>query len=351
MADIKVSIIIPSYNEENHIKKCIESLIKQSLQEIEIIIVNDGSTDNTLDIIIEYASEDPRIVVINQSNKGVSAARNRGIDEARGTYLAFVDADDYVDETIYEVMYNKAIDKYSDIVVCGNYIMQYNKMEKKISFDSEITLDNDNIDLFNFIKKFYLKKEYRTSCWNKLYKTELIKGKISFCDHSNVLSEDTLFNFNVLLYTKRVTIIPECLYFYQVIDGSLSHSKKFINVAMRNSNQINKMYELTQNNNNESIKTLVHYYYLQGLSNIAELEINHNGNTFKGLTREISLYRSKKQSNININKHNNVLKIIESKQKSIYYFLLNFFNQLNSNFLLAIILLLKTKKRMTLNDY
>lgn len=129
---IKVSIIVPVYNGEKYLSRSIESLISQTLKEIEIILINDGSTDNSLEVCKEYSSKDKRIKVINKLNEGVAAARNLGIEEAKGEYIAFLDADDYVEGNMYEKMYSKITATKSDICIC-NYIIEDRGSLKKVN--------------------------------------------------------------------------------------------------------------------------------------------------------------------------------------------------------------------------
>lgn len=115
----KVSIIVPVYNVEKYLKRCLDSLVNQTLKDIEIICVNDGSTDGSLAILNEYVRNDDRIVVINQENSGQSVARNRGIDVAKGEYIGFVDSDDWVCEDYFERLHNSAIQNNAEIAVGG----------------------------------------------------------------------------------------------------------------------------------------------------------------------------------------------------------------------------------------
>ena len=117
--NIKVSVVVPAYNVENYIEDCLKSLINQTLKEIEIIVVNDGSTDNTFEIINKYANLDFRIKVISQENQGISVTRNNGIKIAKGEYIGFVDSDDWVDENYFEELYNTAKKFDADISVAS----------------------------------------------------------------------------------------------------------------------------------------------------------------------------------------------------------------------------------------
>ena len=121
---IKVSVIVPVFNGELYIQKCVESLLKQTLKEIEIIVVNDGSTDNTLNIVSQY--QDSRLKVISIKNQGQGKARNIGVQEAKGRYLGFVDSDDYIKEDMFEELYECANKKQADLVICPYHRVDIN---------------------------------------------------------------------------------------------------------------------------------------------------------------------------------------------------------------------------------
>lgn len=131
MSKIKVSVIIPAYNAEKYIKMTVESIINQTLKEIEVIIINDGSTDNTLSIINELEKKDDRIIIINNENKGVSYSRNIGIKKSRGEYLAFIDADDWIEKNYLKDTYNIAEKQELDIVLTDIYRL-FKKKKAKI---------------------------------------------------------------------------------------------------------------------------------------------------------------------------------------------------------------------------
>ena len=124
---MKISIVVPVYNVEKYLSKCLESLISQTLADIEIICINDGSTDKSLEILENYASKDNRVKIINQENQGVSTARNNGLACANGEYVTFVDSDDWLESNSCEELYNKAIQTNSDIVLFSHYDVFPNK--------------------------------------------------------------------------------------------------------------------------------------------------------------------------------------------------------------------------------
>ena len=128
----KISVIVPIYNAEAYLNRCLDSIINQTYSDLEIILINDGSTDNSLDICLEYASKDKRIVVYNQTNKGISKARNKGIELATGDYIGFVDSDDIISPRMYETLYNLMTDEKCLIAGC-----QYTKFTSSCNFKED----------------------------------------------------------------------------------------------------------------------------------------------------------------------------------------------------------------------
>ena len=180
----KVSVIVPAYNASEYIRKCLDSLVNQTLEDIEIIVVNDGSTDNTLDILKEYKDS---IILIDQKNKGVATTRNIGISKAKGQYIAFVDSDDYVDKKMFEILYNEAISNDYDMVCCDFKYFDDNKV-----WDGVIDLKS-NINNLEDKKKYFV--NMFPVIWNKIYKAEKIKD-IKFKD--GVWAEDVEFLYRVI---------------------------------------------------------------------------------------------------------------------------------------------------------
>ena len=170
-----ISIIVPIYKVEKHLKKCIKSIVEQSYTNLEIILVDDGSPDNCGKICDEYAKKDCRIKVIHKKNGGLSDARNCGIDKSSGKYLMFVDSDDYIDKNICEKLINASKEYDCDIVMCNIYRVVNNKIyiEKEISALSK----NEVLDGITVMKEFF--KNFSIDLyvsWNKLYKRELFFG-------------------------------------------------------------------------------------------------------------------------------------------------------------------------------
>lgn len=208
MKDIKVSIIIPAYNAEKLISKTLESLVSQTLNGFEVITVNDGSKDQTLNILNNYKKMYPDIIkVIDQKNGGPSKARNAALKIAKGEYIGFVDADDYVESTFLEKMVTKA-DKYkSDLIVIGrNNVYKNGKIVQK--------LPNKNLNKNNIFNFPQLLNQISPFIWDKLYRKEIIiKNKILFDETLNY-AEDYLFLSTYLFYSSTINTIHEPLYYY-----------------------------------------------------------------------------------------------------------------------------------------
>lgn len=216
-----ISIIVPVYNMEKYLKKCVDSLLAQSYSNIEIILVNDGSKDESAKICEEYAIKDFRVKTLHKLNGGVSSARNEGIKVAKGKYIAFVDPDDYVHENMYEIM-RENIEKFNvDMVFCGYHIVDENdNIIRSITPNKEGLCDN-SVAIEQVVGN---SKEafYGTSPWNKLIRRECI-GDVMYNTQISV-SEDALFNLEVLYNCKSIFMNPMPLYFYLHREGSAFHT-------------------------------------------------------------------------------------------------------------------------------
>ena len=213
MSKYKVSIIVPVYGVEKYIDKCLDSLVKQSLKEIEIIVVNDGTKDNSQKIIDKYVKKYPdKIKSYIKENGGQGSARNYGLKKAMGEYIGYVDSDDFVEKDMYKKLYNKANENDYDIVVCGNYNVSEDYKTKNID-----TFTNDyNTDLENV---FFGKM----AVWNKIYKRDiLIKNKLEFKE--KVWYEDLAFTLKTVMNSNTFAFIDEPLYDYLIREGSIMNN-------------------------------------------------------------------------------------------------------------------------------
>lgn len=208
---IKVSIVVPVYNVEEYLRACLESLIGQTLKDIEIICVNDGSTDDSLNILKEYVDKDSRIVIINQQNQGISVARNNALKIAKGEYIGFVDSDDWVDLNFFEKLYNEAVKNDCDIAAGG---IAWNKNDGELDF-VDISFKNSKI-YTKTPDKYKITKVAKTAhVWNKIYKKELLdKLKLDF--EPDRYYEDMMFSHRVLHESGRLVTAPGVFYHYRL---------------------------------------------------------------------------------------------------------------------------------------
>nr|WP_281171446.1 glycosyltransferase [Peribacillus kribbensis] len=211
--------MIPVYNAEQYLPACIESLINQSLNECEFIFVNDGSIDDSEKVINEYRQKDSRILLINQENQGVSAARNHGLELAGGEYVGFVDADDYVEESMYEILHNAAQKDNCDIVLSNlKGRVDGRSHVTKYKFPAGITLDR------SFIKRevlpYLIKEDNLNSVCNKLFKRDLIQEFEIRFPVGVPLGEDGIFNLMFFNKAGKMKYIDSAGYFYREVTGS-----------------------------------------------------------------------------------------------------------------------------------
>lgn len=214
-----ISIIIPVYRVEKYLKKCIESIINQSYKNLEIIIINDGSDDNSKAICETFAKKDNRIKVIHKENEGVSIARNKGLEEATGKYIAFIDSDDYVEKGYIEFLYNEIIKENADISICGtiNINEQGKILNKSIQYENLLDSRQTLIELLN-------EKYYTSVVWAKMYKTEIAKKAIF--DKNLKISEDLDYIYKILKYVKKVKVnTSKSLYYYLIRENSATTNR------------------------------------------------------------------------------------------------------------------------------
>ncbi|KIL49366.1 glycosyltransferase family 2 protein [Jeotgalibacillus soli] len=212
----KISIIVPVYNVEHYLPRCIDSLLHQSIQDIEVILVNDGSTDTCKEICDIFAQKDSRIVVIHKKNGGLSDARNTGLTIAKGEYVGFVDSDDWVDLSMYEVLYNLCIQLNSDISTCliknvGKNKKQKNRASNKIEiYDSQ-----------KAIHSLYKGTLSGFSACNKIYKKKLFKN-IEF--PKGRVYEDAAVMYRLFNLANKIVFINAPLYMYEHRENSITRS-------------------------------------------------------------------------------------------------------------------------------
>lgn len=210
----KVSVIIPVYNVANYLSQCLDSVCGQTLTDIEIICINDGSTDSSLSILEQYAARDSRIKIISTTNNGVSAARNIGLTSSTGDFIGFVDSDDWIPANFFEKLYQTAISLNVDI--CGGGIKYYgkNKTKKMLTYHRTKTAENitAKFHLFNIPTYNYI--------WNKLYRRELILGN-NLLFTEGIVYEDMIWLPQITALAAKVAVIPGVEYYYRYNASSI----------------------------------------------------------------------------------------------------------------------------------
>ena len=237
--EIKVSVVIPVYNVEKYVERCLESVVNQTLKEIEIIIINDGSSDSSAKKIEKFLG-DSRVIYIKTENKGLSAARNRGLKIAKGEYIGFVDSDDYIDLDFYEKLYKRIKETDSDIAA-ASIVRHHGTFEKwRVNYDiNKSATDKDEI--LNLVK--YPNQSY---VWNKIYRKEFLNS-IDFEFKEGVYYEDILAQSELLIKCKKLATVTGTNYYYMVNDGA----------SIVKSKQSKKKIQDCYNNKKQAIETII----------------------------------------------------------------------------------------------
>ena len=236
MATPKVSVIVPVYNTEKYLKQCIDSIICQTLKEIEIIIVDDGSKEECAILCDELAKTDERIKVIHKKNEGLGLARNSGMEEACGEYIGFVDSDDYINEIMYQSLYEAALKNNADLVLSGISFVGGNTFGKSGEYVEKNYFDKDTIFENKDIKNLLLgvigalpaepdDSRYGVSVCKNIFKRSLLQQEnVQFVSERKIISEDTIFMVDYIKFVKKAVGIPGAFYCYRRNDESLSKS-------------------------------------------------------------------------------------------------------------------------------
>jgi len=215
---VKVSIIMPIYNSEKFLRNILEKLKNQTFKNLEIICINDGSTDESLKILKELKNEDSRIIIINQENKGSGSARNKGLELASGDYIYFIDSDDMITPSTIEKLYNSAIRNNSDLVLykIGNIKNGELIFNNILPIEKIFKYEDFNNLSFNYksIKKHVM--NYQFAPWTKFYKKAFLDSYDDFRFPENVPYEDVIFHIKCMIRASSISFVPEFLYFYNI---------------------------------------------------------------------------------------------------------------------------------------
>lgn len=289
--ELKISVIVPVFNVEKYLCKCIDSIINQTYSNLEIILVDDGSTDNCGVICDDYSLKDDRIKTIHKSNGGLSDARNAGLDAAAGDYVSFIDSDDYIHKRFYEILINLIVKYNGDIAQC-EYLNIYEEdadkfIDDKFYIDEKITvLDNNNEALNNLFNENYINT---VVVWNKLYKKDLFKdirypkGKVH---------EDEYTTYKVLFNTKKMILTCRQMYYY--LQRSTSIMGKGFNIKCID--KLDAYYEQILFYNNKKLfeledkaKSRLEGLIEESMINVLKSNLDNKNQVFENL---INYYRS-----------------------------------------------------------
>lgn len=293
-----ISIIIPVYNAEAYIHKCVESILNQSYKSFEIILINDGSTDNSGSICDEYAKKDNRIIVQHKVNGGVSSARNKGIDMASGEYILFVDSDDWIEPNALEILLTHINMNNSDVIIFS-LVTDLFSNDKLIKSYTKGFYKKHEISVQELRSNFlyYLNSSGLHPSWMYLFKGNIITNERLYFNNNLVLYEDFDFNLRYLKYCNKISFIPEVLYHYNVNASinQLEKRNKFnivsdINTVCRS---LFDFLKYTGNNNSVSKQT---YAYVLPMYNLClrKIVIHRRETSYKEKFNILSQLRNDK---------------------------------------------------------
>ena len=259
----KVSVIVPVYNTEKYVERCIRSIMNQTYKNLEIVVVNDGSTDNSLNILEKLKVEDNRIVIINQENKGVSAARNKGLENATGEFIGFADSDDFLEEDMYEIMANHLIDEKADMCRIKAFIYNREGGIEEISKERNFYVYNTKDEILDA----FLQGELKIAVWDKLFRKSIVEN-IKF--DGELFNEDAAYVWEACLNSKKVVMDTKQLYHHIKRPDSSLTSAPF------SKNNLTLYYYCKKNfeellNNPEVNKRQAYLFYFNGLFHLLKV--------------------------------------------------------------------------------
>ncbi len=280
----KVSIVVPIYNTEQYLETCVKSIAGGALQDIEIILVNDGSEGNAKQMCENFANDDNRIRVLNKKNEGISKAVFDGINMSSGEYIGFVDSDDYVNENMFQSLFNKAKELDADIVQCGFNEFKGNKTTRTF-FSNQLKIFNGNIEeqiLEAFFETTASVAPFDNCRWNKLFRATVLKESIKDLPPNLSMGEDLIMFISALNNSEKVVVLKqEINYFYRVIESSFTKkfNEKLIVETMKMLDEIERI-AINQKRQGKSLETernrhiamLIHFCIESNYNQIQKLE-------------------------------------------------------------------------------
>lgn len=265
-----ISVVVPIYNVEKYLDKCVSSIVNQSYTNLEIILVDDGSTDNSGKLCEKWIQEDERIRVIHKENGGLSSARNEGLKIAQGEYIVFVDSDDYIEKDIIKICYEQICTANVDLIIFG-----YRTLNENYKTILDYKFEEKEYNVFKLNKDFYnmISNSSFGYVWNKMYKIKILKSNELIFNTEIDKREDLIFNLSLLKYIKKFKYINNIGYNYLQRSTSLLHSNSLIE-----SNNIKKYFDIlsTFSINGVDFDYIRSYLYLQYSSDCIVKNIFNN---------------------------------------------------------------------------
>lgn len=226
-----ILIVLPIYNVEKYLTKCIETVINQTYKNIEVILVDDGSTDSSSKICDEFKKKDGRIKVIHKKNGGLSDARNIGLEIAKGKYVGFIDSDDYIEKNMFEILYNKIIKYDADVVKCEYAYNNSNIANGTLNIKEDKFIKKEEFEPL-FYDKFFVDMNVH-NLWDQMFKKELIVDCLSYINTDITMGDDLEINIQLFKNIRNILFIPDVLYHYSYNCDSISNNSKIVNIKKK----------------------------------------------------------------------------------------------------------------------
>ena len=318
---VKVSIVIPCYNAEKYIKKCLDSIFAQTFKNFELICVNDGSTDSTLDILNEYAKKNSCMTVITKKNEGGKNTTKFGVSLANGEYICAIDNDDYVAPDYLQKLYTAITKNNSDIAICGFQREDY--VTRKI-YSKEMNKYNKTVNLSD---NYGIILEINTSLWNKLFKKEIFKSIVDYDLTALAMGDMTLMAY-MYANIEKVTFISDILYYYQVREGSNISNISVYTVDSIYDNLIRIKKDRYLSSKPEMIEIIDAYAFLHlGVSTM--YRIYQSNNNYKKMFRRNCEVLNEYFSSWKTNKYYRLSYVIKNKGENLKLSICNLFYKIH----------------------
>ncbi|MCI9435161.1 MAG: glycosyltransferase [Bacilli bacterium] len=319
--NILVSVVVPIYNVEQYLQKCLNSICNQTYKNLEILLINDGAKDNSLEICNKNAKKDERIKVVSQKNGGLSKARNTGLKKATGEYICFIDADDFIDEHYIEYMLRNMLEYEADICACDFHYIN----EDEETWSKNVIKNNQEFTNIEAICDILGEKQTtEVMAWNKLYKRSLfIENNIIF--PVGKLHEDNFTTYKLYYFAKKITLINDKLYFYLQRNNSIM-SQKFNTKRLEVLDVVNETREFFKNHNLKIESELIDCYELLIILNLINTMMRNNyvGNEKQELINKIRNNKKIYLRNKYIGSKNKLLVVLLGKKGKLYSKILSF---------------------------